>query len=436
MSRLVRSLLALFVAAAVSLRAQDPLSDAPLNPAQVDQLLGPIALYPDALVALILPASTMPGDIVLAQRYLGSGGNPDQVDNQPWNESVKALARYPVLIKWLDENLTWTQQLGQVFISQPDDVMNAVQRLRARARASGALTSTAQQKLVLDGDVIEIIPAQPDVIYVPYYDPNVVYGGMPGYYYDGPYLTFGIGLPVGLWLSYDFNWHDRVIWVGDRHRNWHEHGDWNHHYYAAPGRPNSGNWHRWQPPANRPPYARPTGRPSHYESYRPSPFPGAPAYAPHDARPNPPNHSGPEPRGHESDRNRGPVPVNVPPSRPDSNDHYGRNEPRPGAKPIPPQPAPHSDRTSGPPVSPRTAPIGSPHSNAPMPPPAPAPTPRPDHAAPSGPRSDVRVPPPGNMPPPPRPEGRQYTPPPPPVHVAPPPPSKDNARDKDPQVAR
>src|ERR1700709_803502 len=86
--------------------------DPQLGAQQVDQLMGPIALYPDALVAIILPASTFPDDIVQAQQYLSSGGSPDQIDYQNWNESVKALARYPTLVQWLDENMAWTQQLG------------------------------------------------------------------------------------------------------------------------------------------------------------------------------------------------------------------------------------------------------------------------------------------------------------------------------------
>ncbi len=229
----------------------------PLNPDQIDQLMGPIALYPDALVALILPASTVPTDIVLAQRYLSGGGDPEQIDNQPWNDSVKGLARYPMLIQWLDENLTWTQQLGGAFLNQPDAIMESVQRLRVRARANGTLTSTPQQKLVLDGDVIEIVPAQPDVIYVPYYDPNLVYG-QPGYYGGPPYVTFGVGFAAGYWLAYDFNWHSHVVVVGDRHHNWSEHHDWDHHSGPS-GKPNYGNnWHPWTPPVRPPsPDSRP-----------------------------------------------------------------------------------------------------------------------------------------------------------------------------------
>ena len=197
-----------------ALRAQDraPGDADLLNPPQLEKLLGPIALYPDALVALILPASTVPTDVVLAARYLNTGGDPARIDEQPWNDSIKALARYPVLVKWMDENLQWTSELGSAFLNQPADVMNSVQRLRAQARATGALTSNPQQQVVVEDDLIMIVPTEPEVIYVPYYDPEIVYYRQPGYY-GGPYLTFGFGFPIGFWLSYDLDWRTRVILV-------------------------------------------------------------------------------------------------------------------------------------------------------------------------------------------------------------------------------
>jgi len=132
-------------AAATLLPAQEP-EPAP-DPAlplftaeELEQLLGPIALYPDALIALILPATTAPSDLVLAARYLQAQGNAEQIDYQPWDDSVKALARYPTVVAWMDQNLAWTKQVGEAFASQPADVMNAVQRLRTQARAAGTLT--------------------------------------------------------------------------------------------------------------------------------------------------------------------------------------------------------------------------------------------------------------------------------------------------------
>src|SRR5271170_5225344 len=102
----------------------------PLGDAELDQLLGPIALYPDPLIAQILPASTLPTQIVLADRYVSDGGDPNQVDQQPWDASVQALARYPEVLKWLDDNLGWTTALGQAFLNQPQAVMESIQRLR------------------------------------------------------------------------------------------------------------------------------------------------------------------------------------------------------------------------------------------------------------------------------------------------------------------
>ncbi len=226
-----------------------------LTEAQLETLLGPIALYPDALIAIILPASTSSSDIVLAARFLAANHDPLQIDNQVWDESVRSLARYPDVIKWLDENLAWTQQLGAVFTTQPAEVMQAVQRLRARARAAGNLIDTPQQKVITEGEVILIEPASPAVIYVPRYDPAFVYVTRP-YGWTQPSLFFGIGFGVGSWLSYDCDWRSRTIVVGDwRHR---PQNVWVRPAFPyrppAPGvtvvvgRP-------WQPPVNRQPRA-------------------------------------------------------------------------------------------------------------------------------------------------------------------------------------
>src|SRR6185312_7894233 len=117
-------------------------------PEELDELFGPIALYPDALIALILPASTVPSDVVMAARYLNSNGDPTKIDDQGWDDSVVDLMHYPDLIKWLDENLSWTKQAGEAFLAQQSDVMNSIQRLRAKARAAGSLVDTPQQQVV------------------------------------------------------------------------------------------------------------------------------------------------------------------------------------------------------------------------------------------------------------------------------------------------
>ena len=196
----------------------------PLADAQLDQLLGPIALYPDPLIAQILPASTVPTQIVLADRYVTGGGDPNQIDQQPWDPSVQALARYPSVLKWMDDNLNWTTELGQAFLNQQPDVMSSIQRLRASANNLGNLQSTPQQQVVNDGGNIEIVPADPQVIYVPVYQPDVVY------YQSGfgsPFITFGMGFAIGGWLDCDFDWgHRNIIYWGHDHPRpsnwWHE----------------------------------------------------------------------------------------------------------------------------------------------------------------------------------------------------------------------
>ena len=408
-----------FTALLTTARAQE---DTQLNPQQVDQLLGPIALYPDALVAIILPASTEPADIVLAQRYLSSGGDPDQIDNQSWNESVKALARYPMLIQWLDENLPWTRQLGSVFLSQQDEVMASVQRLRARARANGTLTSTPQQKLLLDGDTIEIVPAQPDVIYVPYYDPNLVYG-QPQYYGGPPYVTFGLGLPVGFWLSYDFNWRNRVIIVGDRHHNWNEHHDWNQRPGSG-GKPNYGNnWRPWTPPATRPPYSRPDSHRPNPGAIQPRPFPSAPSNPPHDQHPERPRpDNNPRDTDHrDNDRNRPPGPANNPAWNQDNRGQRPPSmpAPRPETSPSPGNP-PRPIGPTGPSNTPGPGPRPDSSGGPPMPRPAftpGQPPPMPNRQQPSRPMEPRSA------------EPRQATP-------APQPAAKDVSRDKQPEAQR
>jgi hypothetical protein len=190
----------------------------PVSPDQIDQLVSPIALYPDPLVAIILPAATTPGDITIADRLARAKSDPSVIDSQPWDESVRALAHYPQLIAWMDDNLEWTQQLGVAFLQQPADVMNSIQRLRERARAAGILVTTPQEQVVVQDNAIEILPAEPNVIYIPTYDPEILYSSAT---YGGPRssLSFGIAFATGPWLDYDFNWRDRTVWI-DRSQTW------------------------------------------------------------------------------------------------------------------------------------------------------------------------------------------------------------------------
>ncbi len=213
-----------------------------LAPEALNELLAPIALYPDALIALILPASTVPADLVLAARYIASNGDSAQVANQPWDESVKSLINYPEIIKWLDQNLEWTTQVGEVFLDQPADVMNSIQQLRAQAIAAGNLVDTPQQKIVVvkEETCVRIVPAEPEVIYVPQYDPEVVY--VQPYAPDfEPVLTFGVGFAVGSWLNYDCDWGRRTVCVGDWRPGWKHDRDW-----VRWDRINWGGWDRGQ----------------------------------------------------------------------------------------------------------------------------------------------------------------------------------------------
>jgi hypothetical protein len=179
--------------------------------ADLDQMLGPIALYPDPLIAQLLPAATLPSEIVVADRYVNGGGDPNLIDQQPWDPSVKALARYPTVLKWMDDNLAWTTALGQAFLAQQQDVMDSIQRLRAQAQALGNLQSSPQENVVADAGSIEILPANPELIYVPVYQPDMVYFQRP---FGSPFISFGLGFSVGLWLNHDFDWHNHhlIIW--------------------------------------------------------------------------------------------------------------------------------------------------------------------------------------------------------------------------------
>jgi hypothetical protein len=213
------ALLLFCFAAALPAQTPAPVIGANRTPEELEQMLAPIALYPDALVALILPAATAPTDIVLAARFLSANGPSANVDVQPWDESVRALAHYPDVVKWMDENLEWTMTLGTAFTQQPADVMQAIQRLRARARAKGVLIDTPQQQVVMEDDAICIEPAQPDVIYVPSYDPELVFWAREPLL-GRPYLTFGLGISIGSWLNFDCDWHRHNVWVREHPRDW------------------------------------------------------------------------------------------------------------------------------------------------------------------------------------------------------------------------
>ncbi len=189
---------------------------------ELDNLLAPIALYPDPLLAQILPASTYPEEVGDAEAWMNRGGDVSRIDEQDWAEPVRAIAHYPDVLHLMAENMDWTANLGDAFLNQPEDVTNAIQRLRWRARAVGNLVSNAEQTVIIDGDYIQIVPAQPQYMYVPQYDTAAVYVQAPAGI--SPLVTFGFGLAIGGWLTMDFDWgHHHVIYHGWDRPGWVNH---------------------------------------------------------------------------------------------------------------------------------------------------------------------------------------------------------------------
>jgi hypothetical protein len=199
--------------AAASAFAQDA---KPFSKEQLDQMLAPIALYPDSLLSQVLMASTYPADV--AEAVAWSKANPKQtgdaavkaVESKPWDPSVQSLVAFPQALAMMGEKPDWVQTLGDAFLAQPEDVMNSVQTLRAAAQKSGNLKTTEQQKVIVEQaptstqqTIIKIEPAQPQVVYVPVYNPTVVYGSWwypsyPPYYWPTPGYTFGTALMSGI----------------------------------------------------------------------------------------------------------------------------------------------------------------------------------------------------------------------------------------------
>jgi len=200
MGKILAVSLVLFVAVFTPLvRAQGDSQYEPFSPDQLDNLLAPIALYPDPLLAQVLVAATFPDQIDEASRFVRSYRNADDIDGQWWDVSVKAVGHYPTVLAMMADKLDWTTALGQAYAYQSTDVMGSIQRLRIQARQAGNLNTTSQMQVVDSGGEIEIWPAQPQYLYVPMYDPEVVYFHRTGF-------SFGLGLAIGAWLNYDFDW--------------------------------------------------------------------------------------------------------------------------------------------------------------------------------------------------------------------------------------
>ena len=218
---LVVSTIAFLMAYSPLLQCQDDSSGEFFSPEQLDNLLAPIALYPDPLLAQVLLAATFPDQIDEAARFLRANSDPNYIDSELWDVSVKAVARYPEVLYMMADKLDWATSVGQAYASQSTGVTESIQRLRAQARSAGNLVTTPQQEIVETGGYIEIWPAQPQYIYVPMYDPGIVYYRRGGFF-AGAAMSFGRGFAIGAWLNHDFDWGGhRVFYHG-----WERGGGW------------------------------------------------------------------------------------------------------------------------------------------------------------------------------------------------------------------
>ena len=236
----------------------------PFAEGELEQLVAPIALYPDDVVSQILMAATYPLEIVEADRWVKSQKPPLKGDElaralkeKTWDPSVKSLVEFPDVLEQMSTKLDWTQKLGDAMLEQEEEVMSAAQRLRKRALESGNLESSEQQTVTRDGDVVIIQPANPEVVYIPTYNPTVVYGtwpypAYPPTYYYPPYYrypssgwAFATGVAVGVAWGYAWGgcgWHHGHVDINvNKNINLNRNIDRNR-YKAQIGGNGKGNW--------------------------------------------------------------------------------------------------------------------------------------------------------------------------------------------------
>jgi len=296
MARTIRSLFLLVLASALIApllaAAQSPPPDAaaappaaPLPQDKLDALLAPIALYPDQLLGQVLMASTYPLEVVEAARFADQNRdlNGDALEaalkDKTWDPSVLSLASFPQVLAMMNDKLEWTQQLGDAFLANEAQVMQTVQTLRQKAQAAGNLQTTPQQTVMVKENYIYVEPAQPQTVYVPVYNPTVIYGTWwwpnyrPWYWYPPPYygygaaavgvgIAFGAGYALGRynWGWSNPNWHGGNVninvnnnYYNNRYRNYNQNGNWQHNPENRKGvayRDNA-TQNRYQNPANR-----------------------------------------------------------------------------------------------------------------------------------------------------------------------------------------
>lgn len=207
------------------------------TPEQLEQIVAPIALHPDSLLSMILMASTYPLEIVEAARWVQKNASlkgkqlEDALKNQDWDPSVKSICGFPTVLKQMNDNLDWTQDLGDAFLGQKKELMDTVQTMRRKALEAGTLKTTEQQKVTEEDKVIVIETTSTEVIYVPTYSPTVVYGSSwyyPTYYYPpmyapyppgAPLFAFGVGVAWGAAIWGDCDWHGGDVDIDIDHHN-------------------------------------------------------------------------------------------------------------------------------------------------------------------------------------------------------------------------
>src|SRR5271157_2179564 len=240
---------------------------AKIPPEQLDSLVAPIALYPDPLLSQVLVASTYPLEVIQLQQWLAQNKGlnekqlADAVKKQDWDPSIQGLAALPDVVKQLGDNIKWTTDLGNAFLAQQDDVMQAVQRMRKKAQGNGNLKSSEQQKVetktVESQQVIVIEQANPQVVYVPSYNPTVVYGAAvypyppiyyppPGYYAAGMAISFGVGIAMG--AAWGGGWGYVCGWGGNNN----VYVNHNNNFVNNSNRQNINNGNRGNRPSNQP----------------------------------------------------------------------------------------------------------------------------------------------------------------------------------------
>lgn len=250
--------------------APPPGAPAARSAAELEKLVEPIALHPDPLIAVILPASVYPLEIVQAARFVKDTNNIPKVDQQDWDENIKAVAKFPSLIAKMDADLEWTTQLGQAFLDQPQELMDAIQRMRLKAQQAGTLRNSDQQVIVVTNSIVErtvdqqvvvvtntiveIQPSNPEVVYVPSYPPTVYYPP-PAYVYNpyAPLITFGAGMAVGAIIANNCDWgHGDVYHGGDININNDFNRNVNRNVDRDRNTTRTGNaGQKWQPDQNR-----------------------------------------------------------------------------------------------------------------------------------------------------------------------------------------